>query len=91
MMPRTASSTSGEVSRLAARNAAKAVIGRPRPASMSCPSASIARGAAVHSSAAIAPSASSTHKNHADPDGQGPIVTMSYQKWKKLKSTVPVG
>jgi len=58
---------------------------------MSCPSASITRGAAAHSSAAIAPSASNTHKNHADPDGQGPIVSVCHQKWKKLKSVVPGG
>ena len=61
------------------RNAAKAVTGRLRSASMHCPSASISRGAAAHSSAAIALSASSTHRNHAEPDGQGPTVIVCHQ------------
>ena len=63
-----------------ARNAAKAVIGRSRRVSMNCPSAPIARCAAAHSNAAIASSVSNTHKNHAAPDGQGPIVIVCHQK-----------
>jgi hypothetical protein len=55
---------------------------------MSCPSALITWGATAHSSAAIAPSVSKTHKNHADP---GPTVNMCRQKWKKLKSAIPGG
>src|SRR5882724_7107608 len=53
------------------RKATKVVIGRSRRAKMSCPSASITWGAAAHSSAAIAPSASNTHRNHADPRWPG--------------------
>jgi hypothetical protein len=55
---------------------------------MSRPSALIPRGDTADSSAAIASSASKTYKNHADPDGQGPIVNMYRQKWKKLKSAI---
>jgi len=42
-------------------------------------------GRRAHSSVAIALSVSNTHKNHADPDGQGPIVNMRHQKWKKIE------
>ena len=46
-------------------------------------------GATFQISAAMASSASSTHRNQTGPDGQGPIVSVCHQKCKKLKSVVP--
>ncbi len=46
-------------------------------------------GATAQISAAIASSASNTHRNQAGPDGQGPMVSVCHQKCRKLKSVVP--
>jgi hypothetical protein len=64
----------------AARNAANAGHGRSRSENISKPAIFSRRGATASSAAAAMSSASSTHKNHAGPDGHGPIVSVRHQK-----------
>ena len=46
-------------------------------------------GAAAHVSAAIHQAPFIPTANDADAGGQGPIIAMCHQKWKKLKSVDP--
>ena len=62
------------------RKPTKAVTGRSRSAKSAKPVTLIRRGAANQIRAAMTSHASSTHKNHAGPDGQGPKVSVRHQK-----------